>query len=171
MLGDTNPILTIGHSNHPIELCLGLLQSHLVQTVIDVRTSPNSRFVPRFNRGNLSRTLADNNINYVFAGQMLGGRPHLPELYTPQGMADYRAMATTMPFTKGIDLVVAESLRSVIALMCSEKEPADCHHTLLIGHQLHHRGHDVRHIVMELDNSNYRPRFYEDESLLTKAAS
>ena len=95
MLGDTNPILTIGHPNHPIELFLELLQSHLVQTVIDVRTSPNSRFVPRFNRGSLSMTLADNNINYVFADQMLGGLPDLPELYTPQGRADYRAMATT----------------------------------------------------------------------------
>ena len=88
MTGDLNPILTIGHSSHPKEKFLELLH-HQVRTVIDVRTTPYSRFVFRFNRDNLSRTLADNGISYICAGQMLGGRPELPELYTQEGRADY----------------------------------------------------------------------------------
>ena len=72
----THPILTIGHSNHPVELVLDLLHLHQIAAVIDVRTTSCSRYVPRFNRNNITRTLADNGINYVFAGHQPHHRAH-----------------------------------------------------------------------------------------------
>ena len=83
-----NPIMTIGHSNHPVDGFPELLQRHQVQTVIDVRTTLASRYFPRFNRNYLNRTLCDNKIHYVFAGTLLGGRPNLLALYTLEGRAD-----------------------------------------------------------------------------------
>ena len=56
-------------------------------------------------------------------------------------------MAMTSVFMEGIDLVEAECLKSVIVLMCSEKDPTNCHSTLLVGHHLYRCGHDVRHIL------------------------
>ena len=87
-----NRIFTIGHSNHPMERFLELLHHHQAQTAIDIRTTPASRYVPRFNCNNLNRILADNGIVYIFAGAMLGGRTDLRALFTLEGGADYRAM-------------------------------------------------------------------------------
>ncbi len=40
---------TIGHSTHPIEEFLDLLQSHSIAQLIDVRKIPRSRRNPHFN--------------------------------------------------------------------------------------------------------------------------
>ena len=105
--------------------------------------------LPPLNRNNFDRTVADKEVAYIFAGAMLGGRPELLALYTPEGRADCRGMAMTSAFIEGIDLVEAESLKSTIALMCSEKDPVTCYCALLAGHHLHRRGHDVRHILAD----------------------
>jgi uncharacterized protein (DUF488 family) len=34
-----------------------------------------------------------------------------------------------------------------IALMCAEKEPLECHRTLLVGRALYERGVEVKHIL------------------------
>ena len=46
-------ILTIGHSTHPLETFIQLLQAHGVTLVADVRTVPRSRHNPQFNRETL----------------------------------------------------------------------------------------------------------------------
>lgn len=37
-------IYTVGHSNHPIERFLGLLQRHGIELLADVRSMPYSRY-------------------------------------------------------------------------------------------------------------------------------
>jgi len=39
-------IWTVGHSNHPADRFLALLQQHGIETVVDVRSQPYSRFSP-----------------------------------------------------------------------------------------------------------------------------
>ena len=53
----------------------------------------------------------------------------------------------TVAFLEGIDMVEEECRKSVIALMCSEKDPTNCHRTFLVGHHLYNLGCDVRHII------------------------
>ena len=91
--------------------------------------------------------MVDDNIGYIFAGALLGGRPDLRALYTTDGRADYRATAMTGAFMEGIYLVEGECRKSTIALMYSEKAPEACHRALLVGHHLAQRGHDVQHIL------------------------
>ena len=43
-------VLTIGHSTHPMEAFIALLQRHGATAVADVRAAPYSRFNPQFNR-------------------------------------------------------------------------------------------------------------------------
>src|ERR687892_511794 len=69
------PLLTIGHSNHPIEHFLALLARHAVETVADVRSVPYSRFAPQYRKAPLASTLADAGIGYLFLGEPLGGKP------------------------------------------------------------------------------------------------
>src|ERR1017187_4472299 len=45
--------LTIGHSNHRIEILLGLLKDHQVGIVVDTRSQPYSKYSPQFDRETL----------------------------------------------------------------------------------------------------------------------
>ncbi|MBI5481894.1 MAG: DUF488 domain-containing protein [Deltaproteobacteria bacterium] len=46
----TLSVLTIGHSNHPIEKFLGLVRQHGVEVLVDAHSQPVSRFSPQFSR-------------------------------------------------------------------------------------------------------------------------
>lgn len=67
-------ILTIGHSNHPIERFLQLLQNAGVTLLADVRSFPTSRYAPQFNRETLAQALKTAGIAYAYFGKELGGR-------------------------------------------------------------------------------------------------
>ena len=76
--------MSIGHSTHPLEGFVGLLRQHRVEVVVDVRTSPFSRFNPQFNRDNLLLGLREAGIRYLFLGEELGGKPDGDEFYDPR---------------------------------------------------------------------------------------
>lgn len=138
-------ILTIGHSNHPQETFLGLLERHRVTALADVRSTPWSRFNPHFNRKRLAAALAARGIEYLYLGRELGGRPDDPACYE-EGRIRYDRIARTERFREGVDRVVRGAAEHRVALMCAEREPLDCHRTLLVGQALHTRGTEVAHI-------------------------
>ena len=129
---DEPRILTVGHSNHPIERFLALVQGAGVSALADVRSFPISRYAPQFNKDALAKTLAEKAIVYLYCGEELGGRSRDP--------------STLESFRKGLDRVVAESARHRVALMCAERDPLDCHR-LLLARALVERGIAVAHIL------------------------
>lgn len=139
-------ILTIGHSNHSLDFFLGLLARAGVTAIADVRSSPFSRRAPQFNKDDLEEELRLQGIAYVYLGNELGGRPKEPSLFD-KGVADYEAMARSQLFCEGIERVAEGSQKYRIALMCSERDPLDCHRCLLVGRQLVMRGYRVAHIL------------------------
>ena len=58
-------IFTVGHSTHPLDEFVRLLQSFSIDLVADVRNFPGSKRYPHFNRELLENSLANNNIGYV----------------------------------------------------------------------------------------------------------
>ena len=141
-------VLTVGHSNHPLETFVSLLQQHGVQTLADVRSTPYSRFNPHFSRKSLDAALQAHGIAYLFFGQALGGRPEDRSCYE-NGRVRYDRLARTSLYREGIDRVVEAAGNERIALMCAEKEPLDCHRTLLVGRSLAGRGVAVTHILAD----------------------
>ena len=141
-------VLTVGHSNHPPETFVSLLQQHDVTTLADVRSTPYSRFNPQFNRKSLDAALQTHGIAYRFMGHALGGRPEDPSCYE-DGRVRYDRLARTSLYREGIDRVVEAAKDERIALMCAEKEPLDCHRTLLVGRSLAARGVAVAHILAD----------------------
>jgi len=139
-------VLTIGHSTLPYERFLELLRRANVTAVADVRTAPYSRQFPQFNREILSNELRADGIAYVFLGKELGGRPSQRQFYC-DGVADYERMSGTTEFGKGLERVLDGAKKYRIALMCSERDPLDCHRCLLVGRALAHRGVRVSHIL------------------------
>jgi uncharacterized protein (DUF488 family) len=148
MAQDRAVVYTIGHSNHPIERFVALLQGAGITAVADVRSMPRSRRWPQFGRMRLERSLAEAGIAYVYLGAELGGRPGDPTLFT-DGKPDYGRMAAAPAFSTGLDRVVDGAQRYRIALMCAEREPLECHRFLLVSPHLLERGVAVRHILAD----------------------
>ncbi|MCC5804912.1 MAG: DUF488 domain-containing protein [Opitutales bacterium] len=138
-------VFTIGHSTHSAKEFLALLRQHQIEAVADVRSSPFSRFNPQFNRENLERALKEGGIRYVFLGKQLGARTDDRSCYE-NGRVQYNRLAQTALFQSGLDRVQEGARRYRIALMCAEKEPLECHRTLLVARSLVKRGMPVQHI-------------------------
>jgi len=138
-------MFTIGHSTHTFDRFLKLLQMHDVTAVADVRSSPYSRFNPQYNCERLANALKAGRIKYVYLGQELGGRSEDRSCYR-DGRVCYSRVAETESFKKGLGRVIDGAAKFRIALMCSEKEPLDCHRTLLVSQSLVKRGINVEHI-------------------------
>jgi uncharacterized protein (DUF488 family) len=151
-------LFTIGHSAHTLEKFVNLLELHGVQTVVDVRSVPASRFHPQFSKRNLSHSLARQEIQYVFLGQELGGRPSDPACYAggvlpekgtkPWPRPDYALIMKRAWFTQGIEQLLQYVVDRPTAILCSEEDPARCHRHFLIAEYLvqNHPDIEVLHI-------------------------
>jgi uncharacterized protein (DUF488 family) len=129
----TAPILhSIGHSNHPIETFIGLLISHQIETVIDVRSWPSSRRLPHFNREPLRNSLEAAGITYLWFGKELGGKTD-----RNKNSDGFRARIRELS-------ALAETTRP--AIMCAEENPLSCHRTQLLGQPLIAAGVALLHI-------------------------
>ncbi len=141
-----NAIFTLGHSTHEIEKFIRLLKVHHITALCDVRSSPYSRFNPQFNRENLKISLRENGIKYVFLGKELGARSDDSACYK-NGKVSYDLLANSELFQSGIDRVIKGSKDFKIALVCAEKDPLECHRTILVARELEKKGHCVIHIL------------------------
>ena len=139
-------ILTIGHSNHPIEKLLSLLQASGAEVVVDTRSHPYSKYTVQFNREALQSAIAGGGMKYIYLGRELGGRPDGSGFYDAEGHVLYAKVAASPQFREGIERVLAGSERYRVALLCAEEDPRDCHRRLLISRVLAGRGVLIRHI-------------------------
>jgi uncharacterized protein (DUF488 family) len=144
----TSPLFTIGHSNHTIERFLDLLRCHHVTAVADVRSSPFCRYTTQFNQADLKRSLKEAGIHYAYLGRELGARSTDPGHYR-DGKARYDLIAQTPWFIAGIERLRKGAATQRIALMCAEKEPLECHRTLLVGVRLRSAEITLSHILAD----------------------
>lgn len=143
-------IFTIGHSTHPVEEFIGMLEAHGVKRLIDVRTIPKSRHNPQFNEDDLAASVRKRRITYRRM-KALGGLRHVRKdsingawrNASFQGYADYMQ---TGEFAEAIDLLVDRGRHSDAAIMCAEAVPWRCHRSM-IGDALVARGIDVFDIM------------------------
>ena len=142
-------IYTIGHSNHPIERFIALLQPHGIDALADVRSTPYSRFNPQFNREKLQTSLATAGIRYVFLGEELGARTKDPSCYDDTGRVSYARLAQSEPFRRGLERLLTGMRDHRIAIMCAEREPLECHRTILVSRELEKLGVPVTHILAD----------------------
>ena len=133
-------IFTIGHSTHPLEAFVALLQQHGITALADVRSSPFSRFNPQFNQTTLARAMKSHAIQYVFLGDELGGRSD----YNQEGRASYGHLGEA----SSIDRLIQGAKKYQIALMCAEKDPKNCHR-LHIADNLAGNGIEIGHILAD----------------------
>lgn len=140
------PVYTIGHSTHSVEEFVAMLRKASVSTIADVRSAPYSRWQPQFNSDALRKRLYEQSIAYVFLGRELGGRGVDDSVLDHHGRVRYGRIAESPLFHEGLRSVQSGCVRMRIALMCTERDPIECHRGLLISRVLVSEGTDVVHI-------------------------
>jgi uncharacterized protein (DUF488 family) len=150
-------VLTIGHSNRPLEDFLEILKAHGVQRVIDIRTIPRSRHNPQFNREGFARSLRAAKIAYTHLKKLGGLRHARPDSKNLgwhnasfRGFADYMQ---TEEFRMGLEQALKLAKTRTSVLMCAEAVPWRCHRSLVADALL------VRHVPVNhiLSSSRAQP--------------
>lgn len=65
-------VYTIGHSNLPSRKFIHWLQQPQIELLVDVRSSPYSRYNPYFNREVLQARLTESGIDNYYTGEQMG---------------------------------------------------------------------------------------------------
>jgi uncharacterized protein (DUF488 family) len=100
---------------------------------------------PQFNKEDFKQALLKAGISYVFLGKELGARSEDPSCYD-RGKVQFDRLAQTEVFRKGL-VRIEEGIRKYrISLMCAEKEPLECHRTVLVARYLDAAGLVIQHI-------------------------
>ena len=149
MLFKNNTLYSIGHGHKTVEEFIDELQSFSIQFLVDVRTSPYSKWAPHFNRGIIEHWLSQAGIKYGYMGDIIGGKPKNDSCYDDEGYFDYHKMAEIPRFKEGLNrLVVANNKHFIVGIMCTETDPTQCHRSKLIGRELYFN-HEINmsHII------------------------
>ncbi len=154
-------IYTLGTSNRKIEEFLEILEKYSIQTVIDVRRWPTSKWFEHFKKENLQKILEEKNIKY-FHFEELGG-------YREMGYEEY---TKTDEFKKALKKLVKISKLNKTAIICAERLPWKCHRSLICENLKDE--FEVVHIIEknrvwqpELEKRNIKPiceKFKKDSS-------
>jgi uncharacterized protein (DUF488 family) len=128
-------VSTVGHSTHPIEEFIHILQAHGIHRLIDVRTIPKSRRNPQFSQENLSASLEKTRIQYQHLPG-LGGLRHPRKDSTNTGWrnASFRGYADYMQtpeFAENLEKLIQLAADAPTAIMCAEAVPWRCHRSLI----------------------------------------
>jgi hypothetical protein len=82
----------------------------------------------------------------VHEGAALGGRPPVGK---PGPGGSYDQLAARPAFKDALDRVIEAAQETTLCLMCAEKEPLDCHRTVLVSRRLAERGVDIEHLLAD----------------------
>jgi uncharacterized protein (DUF488 family) len=156
-------LYSIGHSNADIDGFLGLLVRHGIDTLVDTRSQPFSRYSPQFNQQALRKSLAAAGIEYIYMGGELGGRPQGSEFYYGDGKVDYDRLAGAAFYVTGIERLIELGRSRRVAFMCSEADYHNCHRYKLITRSLVRKQIPVEHIGHSGDVVGSCPEEFEAE--------
>jgi uncharacterized protein (DUF488 family) len=144
-------LYTIGHSTRAIEALLDVLVGSRIETLVDIRAFPRSRRHPQFNRPALEMSCASRGICYWWRGKALGGfrKPRSDSRHVTlrhpalRGFADYMEADA---FEAALSEVLRTAVHERLAIMCAERDPAECHRALISDAALV-RGARVVHLI------------------------
>ena len=139
-------VFTIGYGNRSIDDFMEIIRRTGVKYLLDVRSTPYSRYSPAFNRETLEATCSEASVKYLFMGDKLGGKPQSDRCYDIEGRVDYNILQEEEYFVAGLSRVENAVAQNIdVVLMCSELRPEQCHRSKLIGRALEKRGISLHH--------------------------
>ena len=155
-------LYTIGHSNTSTDDFLKLLKQNNIAVLVDVRSSPYSKYVPHFSKRNLEGFIISSGLDYRYAGAYLGGMPDnqsVYEVHDGKKRVNYLKLMQLETYQVGLKhllQIIKETEDGGVAIMCAEADPYHCHrHNLIIRslldtqHQIVNVDIDVKHILKD----------------------
>lgn len=127
------------------EYFIGLLQYHNIETLVDIRSEPYSKYADWATKSLLEQELPQQGIEYRYLGRFLGGKPPDPVVWKGDKV-DFDLLRTQEYFIEGIKELIAIAEKSRTAIMCSEENPLHCHRSLAVASSLEANGIEVAHI-------------------------
>lgn len=144
-------VYSVGHGNRSVEGLLGILVAAGIRRLVDVRAVPRSRRHPHFGYGPLGAALQAAGIDYDWRGKPLGGMRRAADdtrhvaLREP-AFRSYAAHMEGASFRAEAAALAAASAQERTCMMCAERDPAQCHRSL-IADWLVANGHEVVHLI------------------------
>ena len=150
-------LYSIGHGARTFEGFVAVLAEAGVTQIADVRAYPGSRRHPHFGRAELERTLPAAGVAYAWLPALGGMRkanggggaaaaaarhPGLKE----EAFRAYADHTDSAEFAGGLARLLALAAERQAAFMCAEREPGECHRSILAD-KLWSVGVEVVHLV------------------------
>lgn len=129
-------LFSIGYGNRKADAFLDILKEYKISCLVDIRSNPQSRFNPTYNRLRLKTFLEENGIEYLFMGETLGGKPKDDSLYI-NGEISYPLVWENQNFQHGIKGLLAKVEDGQrVCIMCCELHSEQCHRKNMVGEYL-----------------------------------
>lgn len=145
-------VFTIGYTAFPNpENFAMVLKKFDITCVIDVRSYPTaSQFYAIFSKPTLEALLKRHKIFYRNYALEFGARQENKMYFMDEGCLDFKKFTKGDEFLSGVEkLKKALLLGYNVALMCAEKDPINCHRTIMIARALDLLGLNVNHILAD----------------------
>jgi hypothetical protein len=85
----------------------------------------------------------------------------------PESGGSYETLAERPAFKEALGRLVERARDTPLCLMCAEKEPLDCHRTVLVSRRLAEQGVAIDHLLAD---GSTRPHREVEEALLARNA-
>lgn len=156
-------LYSVGHSNQTIDEFLEEIKAFGINCIVDVRSTPYSKFTPQFNAEALGAVLRRNRIAYLPFGAEFGARrtdsfdyDNLLGAGFDSNQVVFELAAQTEAFQHGVKRIENGLAKGfVIALMCSEANPLECHRFSLVSRYFFDHGYEVEHILSRNESASH----------------
>lgn len=141
-------VYSIGYSGFSVEELIGTLQKKQISLVVDVRSHPYSQWFSVYNRENIEKTLKQAGIYYRNYASEFGARQEEKQYYSRDGYLDFELFSKSPQFMHGMEKLITSMKKDYcFVLMCAEKDPFNCHRTMLVSRAFHDAGYHVVHLM------------------------
>jgi len=143
-------VFTIGYATFNIDDFIKELKSHKISHLIDVRSNPVSEYYQDYNSFNLEPKLKQHNILYENLALEFGARQENKEFFSESGFVDFKKVTQSEQFKNGLTKIKDGLEQGTnFVLMCAEKDPINCHRSIMITHAMQKNGIDVFNIMQD----------------------
>lgn len=140
-------IFTIGYTAFQLEDFFGILKRYNINSVIDVRSSPFSKFHSEYNTDQLSLELKKRGFAYRNYKNEFGARQSERKYY-PHGYLDFSLFTKSEAFRSGMKKIMnASEMGYRFVLMCAEKNPITCHRVIMVAREFYKEGYTVKNLL------------------------
>ncbi|WP_129598294.1 DUF488 family protein [Anaerophilus nitritogenes] len=142
-------IFTIGYSGFKIDKFIEVLKKYKINSLIDVRSNPNSKFYEDYNQSKLESLLKLHGIIYRDYKDEFGARQKNLKYYI-NGYLDFKEYVKCHAFLEGVRKIKAGmKLNYSFVFMCAEKDPSMCHRNIMVAREFDKLGYNIKNILSD----------------------